>query len=85
MFYCRRCEWSGLLDRDVNILRCPDCKSDKVNTTRDPFAPKRIKKNWKKPRKPETKIKNMGLQILVLEDSSRSASKGFRKCNTTKY
>ena len=85
MLHCRRCEWAGLLDRDVAILHCPNCKSTHIRNSRDPFVTKKLKKNWAKPRKQLKKVKNFGLQILILEDTSRSASKGFSRCNTNTY
>lgn len=85
MLYCRRCGWSGMLERDYGALRCPDCKSKTIKNSRDPFISKRLKKNLKKPRKQIKKIKNMGLQILILEDTSRTKKRAFAKVNTTNY
>jgi len=74
-----------MLERDIAQLRCPDCKSLNVKNSTDPFASKRLAKNWKKKRIPAKQIKNFGLQILKLEDTSRQHSKAFSRMNTNTY
>lgn len=85
MFYCGRCNWSGMLEHYDMVPLCPDCKSTKLRDRRDPFAPKRLKKNWKKPRKRQKKIKNMGLSYQTIQDNSRKQKKAFARMNTNTY